>query len=109
MSATASAQIQKPSVVKTVIKRKRMLLSEVYVHKKRMKVGNQNAENNDYEVFHIYELEDDKNTKITPKLSTNCTEPDKIINALKNSSGSETPQLKRLINKLCFQSMYFIT
>lgn len=92
-------------------KRKRMLLAEVYVHKARKmdtdteKVTDQ-EQSDKFEVFHIYELEDNENTKITPKLSTNCTEPGKIIDVLENSTGSETPQLHRLIEKLRAQRKF---
>ncbi|XP_031628688.1 uncharacterized protein LOC116344339 [Contarinia nasturtii] len=84
--------------------RKRMMLSEVYVHKNR-KLDDDAKNGNQFEVFHIYEFdESDSNVKITPKLSTNCTEPRKIIDVLQNSTGSETPQLQRLIEKLCAQN-----
>lgn len=87
-------------------KRKRMLLAEVYVHKSR-KLDTESEKSDKFEVFHIYELEDNENTKITPKLSTNCTEPRKIIEVLQNSTGSDIPQLQRLIEKLCAQSKFF--
>lgn len=87
-------------------KSKRMLLSEVYVHKTR-KVNTDSENDEQFEVFHIFEFADDPNTKITPKLSTNCTEPRKIIDVLQNSTGSDTPQLQRLIDKLCAQSRFF--
>lgn len=86
-------------------KKKRMLLSEVYVHKTR-KVNNDSENDEQFEVYHIFEFADDPNTKITPKLSTNCTEPRKIINVLQNTTGSDTPQLQRLIDKLCAQSRF---
>lgn len=86
-------------------KSKRMLLSEVYVHKTR-KVNTDSENDEQFEVFHIFEFADDPNTKITPKLSTNCTEPRKIIDVLQNSTGSDTPQLQRLIDKLCAQSRF---
>lgn len=87
-------------------KKKRMLLSEVYVHKTR-KIDKDSNNEDEFEVFHIFEFADDATTKITPKLSTNCTEPRKIIDVLQNSTGSDTPQLERLIEKLCAQSMYW--
>lgn len=108
MSRTSTEKCQKSADEQSVIKTKRMLLAEVYVHKKRRKIDANQTDGNEYEVFHIYELEENENKKIVPKLSTNCTEPDNIIKALRNSSGSETPQLKRLIDRLCIQSMYFI-
>lgn len=86
-------------------KKKRMLLSEVYVHKTR-KIDSDSNNEDEFEVFHIFEFADDPTMKITPKLSTNCTEPRKIIEVLQNSSGSDTPQLERLIDKLCTQSMF---
>lgn len=90
--------------------RKRMLLSEVYVHKVRKISKNQPQQDNDtkdsFDVFHIFEFADDELTKITPKLSTNCTEPQRIIDVLRNSTGSDTPQLQRLIEKLCAQSEF---
>lgn len=90
--------------------RKRMLLSEVYVHKVR-KLNNESKSDGDggdednehFDVFHIFEFADDPTTKITPKLSTNCTEPRKIIDVLCNRTGSDTPQLQRLIEKLSAQ------
>lgn len=88
-------------------KSKRMLLSEVYVHKTR-KVCTDSDDDNQFEVYHIFEFADDATTKITPKLSTNCTEPRKIIDVLQNSTGSDTPQLQRLIEKLCAQSKSFL-
>lgn len=88
-------------------KRKRMFLAEVYVHKSR-KLDADAGDANKFEVFHIYEFEDNENTKITPKLSTNCTEPRKIIEVLQNTTGSDTPQLQRLIDKLCAQSNIFV-
>lgn len=86
--------------------RKRMLLAEVYVHKKRkLSVETNHGENGEqFDVFYIFEFVDDPSTKITPKLSTNCTEPTKIIDALRNQTGSDTPQLQRLIEKLSAQS-----
>lgn len=83
-------------------KTKRLLLAEVYVHKqpKRTTISDRV---DSFEVFHIFEL-DDGESKIVPKLSTNCSEPEKIIEVLKNFTGSDTPQLKRLIDKLCAQS-----
>lgn len=84
-------------------KKKRMLLAEVYVHKTR-KVSTNANDDDHFEVFHIFEFAEDANTRITPKLSTNCTEPRKIIQVLQNSTGSDTPQLQRLIEKLCAQS-----
>lgn len=107
MSQTSTEKIQKSAGEQSVIKTKRMLLAEVYVHKKRRRDANRTDEN-EYEVYHIYELEENENKTIVPKLSTNCTEPGNIIKALRNSSGSEKPQLKRLIERLCLQSMYFI-
>lgn len=80
-----------------VAKNKRLLLSEVYVHKYPK------LSNDEFGVFHIFEL-DDNDSKIVPKLSTNCSEPKKVIEILQNFTGSETPQLQRLINKLCEQS-----
>lgn len=97
--------------------RKRMLLSEVYVHKARKLNSDSNPDNasgnsvdddDHFDVFHIFELTDDPTTKITPKLSTNCTEPRKIIDVLRNSTGSDTPQLERLIEKLCAQSEFVV-
>lgn len=89
----------------TQAKRKRMMLAEVYVHKCRKVDANSNPDK--FDVFHIYEFdENDSSTKITPKLSTNCTEPRKIIEVLQNSTGSDTPQLKRLIEKLWAQSKF---
>lgn len=88
------------------LKRRRMMLAEVYVHKCR-KLDLEPQQDDKYEVFHIYEFdENDSNAKITPKLSTNCTEPSKIIEVLQNSTGSDTPQLQRLIEKLCAQSEF---
>lgn len=92
--------------------RKRMLLSEVYVHKIRrlntecsQNGGNDgDGDGDQFDVFHIFEFADDPTTKITPKLSTNCTEPRKIIDVLRNRTGSDTPQLQRLIEKLSAQS-----
>lgn len=88
-------------------KRKRMLLSEVYVHKSR-KLDDASENDHKYEVFHIYELEENQATKIVPKLSTNCTEPRKIIDVLQNSTGSDIPQLQRLIEKLCAQRKFIV-
>lgn len=90
--------------------RKRMLLSEVYVHKMRKlsTETNQNGDNEQFDVFHIFEFADDPTTKITPRLSTNCTEPRKIIDVLRNRTGSDTPQLQRLIEKLSAQSRFLI-
>lgn len=81
---------------------KRLLLAEVYVHK-RPKLKNTLDSFDSFEVFHIFEI-DNGESKIIPKLSTNCSEPGKIIEVLKNFTGSDTPQLKRLIDKLCAQS-----
>lgn len=81
---------------------KRMLLAEVYVHKRPKLITNSDSVDS-FEVFHIFEIEDGE-SKIIPKLSTNCSDPGKIIEVLKNFTGSETPQLKRLIDKLCTQS-----
>lgn len=90
----------------TNAKRKRMMLAEVYVHKLR-KLETETVPDDKYEVYHIYEFdENDLHAKITPKLSTNCTEPGKIIDVLQNSTGSDTPQLQRLIEKLCAQSEF---
>lgn len=94
--------------------RKRMLLSEVYVHKVRKLANGVQSKPDDaatddpdrFDVFHIFEFADDPTTKITPKLSTNCTEPGKIIDVLLNCTGSDTPQLQRLIDKLCAQSRW---
>lgn len=87
-------------------KRKRMMLAEVYVHKSR-KLDTDPNKDDQFDVYHIYEFdENDSNTKITPKLSTNCTEPRKIIDVLQTSTGSDTPQLQRLIEKLCAQSEF---
>lgn len=83
-------------------KTKRLLLAEVYVHK-RPKLTTTSDSIDSFEVFHIFEI-DDGESKIIPKLSTNCSEPGKIIEVLKNFTGSDTPQLKRLIDKLCVQS-----
>lgn len=60
----------------TQAKTKRMLLAEVYVHKTR-KINTNPNNDDEYGVFHIFEFADDPNIKITPKLSTNCTEPNK--------------------------------
>lgn len=116
ISGTAMAKVNANvnNTVNTVhAQRKRMLLSEVYVHKVR-KLNNNNqlqradgATNDDrdqFDVFHIFEVADDPAIKITPKLSTNCTEPQRIIDVLRNSTGSDTPQLQRLIEKLYAQS-----
>lgn len=86
-----------------ITKTKRMLLSEVYVHKcfKKSKTSSDGEET--FEVFHIFEVSD-SDGKIIPKLSTNCSEPAKVIDILQNFTGSETPQLQRLIEKLCAQS-----
>lgn len=90
--------------------RKRMLLSEVYVHKVRKLCTEANqgvngdGDSEQFDVFHIFEFAEDATTKITPKLSTNCTEPRKIIDVLRNRTGSDTPQLERLIEKLSAQS-----
>lgn len=102
-SADATTGINKDLVH---AKRKRMLLSEVYVHKSR-KLDEASENDHKYEVFHIYELEENEATKIVPKLSTNCTEPRKIIDVLQNSTGSDIPQLQRLIEKLCAQRKYY--
>lgn len=83
--------------------RKRMWLAEVYVHKTRKLDPDKDDQ---FDVFHIYEFDDNTNTRITPKLSTNCTEPRKIIDVLRNTTGSDTPQLQRLIEKLCAQSKF---
>lgn len=90
---------------KSALATKRMMLSEVYVHKTRRLNDDPQTEDK-FDVFHIYEFDDNSNVKISPKLSTNCTEPRKIIDVLRNSTGSETPQLQRLIEKLCAQSKY---
>lgn len=102
--SAVTANNSEPSKVDvTQAKRKRMMLSEVYVHKCRKVDPTSNPDK--FEVFHIYEFDDhDSSMKITPKLSTNCTEPRKIIEVLQNSTGSDTPQLKRLIEKLWAQS-----
>lgn len=91
--------------------RKRMLLSEVYVHKMRKLSTETNQTNSDgeqFDVFHIFEFADDATTKIPPRLSTNCTEPRKIIDVLRNRTGSDTPQIQRLIEKLSAQSEFFV-
>lgn len=105
LSASQNGQVRSMDVV-VQAKRKRMMLAEVYVHKSR-KLDTDAKKDDHFEVFHIYEFDDnDSNTKITPKLSTNCTEPRKIIEVLQNSTGSDTPQLQRLIEKLCAQSEF---
>lgn len=81
---------------------KRLLLAEVYVHK-RPKLAITSDSVDSFEVFHIFEV-DDGESKIIPKLSTNCSEQGMITDVLKNFTGSDTPQLKRLIDKLCTQS-----
>lgn len=97
--------VAKNGEVKSV-KRKRMMLAEVYVHKCR-RLDSESSEDDKFDVFHIYEFDvNDLNIKITPKLSTNCTEPAKIIDVLENSTGSDTPQLQRLIEKLQAQSKF---
>ncbi|XP_055305382.1 uncharacterized protein LOC129570038 [Sitodiplosis mosellana] len=102
LAATQNGQVKSVDIVQA--KRKRMMLAEVYVHKSRKMDTDANKDDH-FEVFHIYEFDDnDSNTKITPKLSTNCTEPRKIIEVLQNSTGSDTPQLQRLIEKLCAQN-----
>lgn len=118
VNETTTTKTDINNAVNTVhAERKRMLLSEVYVHKvRKLNVEtNQNGgggdgnddDNEQFDVFHIFEFADDPNTKITPKLSTNCTEPRKIINVLRNRTGSDTPQLQRLIEKLSAQSRQF--
>lgn len=88
--------------------KKRMMLGEVYVHKAR-KLDSDASKEDQFDVFHIYEFDDlDSTTKIVPKLSTNCTEPQKIISVLENSTGSDTPQLQRLIDRLRAQSKWFL-
>lgn len=102
LSPTIDPNIDVNSIEHANVQKKRMLLSEVYVHKQR-RIDTDTDDQ--YEVFHIFEFADDPNTKITPKLSTNCTEPQTIIEVLQNTTDSETPQLQRLIEKLCTQSM----
>lgn len=115
ISETTTATTDAISAVQAVPQRKRMLLSEVYVHKVRklnddsnQGDGGDGGDKNDdqFDVFHIFEFADDPTTKITPKLSTNCTEPRKIIDVLRNRTGSDTPQLQRLIEKLSAQSKF---
>lgn len=104
--STQTVQLKNTEIAQA--KRKRMMLAEVYVHKSR-KLDTEASKDDHFDVFHIYEFDDnDLNTKITPKLSTNCTEPRKIIEVLQNSTGSETPQLQRLIEKLCAQSKFVL-
>lgn len=104
VGVTQNGQVKSAELVQA--KRKRMMLAEVYVHKSRKMDADANKEDH-FDVFHIYEFDDnDSLTKITPKLSTNCTEPRKIIDVLQNSTGSDTPQLQRLIEKLCSQSEF---
>lgn len=106
LSFTTNSELQQIDLAKA--KRKRMMLAEVYVHKCR-RLSTASNEDDKFEVFHIYEFdENDSNTKISPKLSTNCTEPQKIIEILKNSTGSDTPQLQRLIEKLHSQSEFHL-
>lgn len=81
------------------VARKRMLLAEVYVHKRRRKISDE-LNPFEFEVFHIYELVDDVHTFIQPRLATNCNERDEVIDALNNVTGSDTPPLQRLIKKL---------
>lgn len=116
-TTTTTVAIANGDINKTVnavpAQRKRMLLSEVYVHKARKVNSDDNASDGDdsgdhFDVFHIFEVTDDPAVKLTPKLSTNCTEPRKIIDVLRNSTGSDTPQLERLIEKLCTQSGFSI-
>lgn len=85
---------------------KRMLLSEVYVHKKRRKIALEDILTN-YEVFHIFEVVE-QNLYIQPRLATNCNETGDVIDALKNASGSDTPQMQRLITRLSEASKYSI-
>lgn len=77
---------------------KRMLLAEVYVHQKRRKIE-ETDDSSEYEVFHIYEVVE-KNILIQPRLATNCNDLSKVVDALNNATGSDTPQMQRLISKL---------
>lgn len=77
---------------------KRMLLAEVYVHQKRRKIDEAD-DSSEYEVFHIYEVVE-HNIFIQPRLATNYNDISKVIYALNNSTGSDTPQMQRLITKL---------
>lgn len=83
--------------------RKRMLLSEVYVHKKRRRTTG-DIYLAEFEVFHIYEVVDDNHTFIQPRLATNCNEREEVIDALNNVTGSDTPPIQRLIKKLTERS-----
>lgn len=104
ISVAANVEVRNVDVIQA--KRKRMMLAEVYVHKCR-RLDTESSEDDKFDVFHIYEFDvNDLNIKITPKLSTNCTEPGKIIDVLENSTGSDTPQLLRLIEKLQTQSEF---
>lgn len=104
LAANQNGQVKNVDIVQA--KRKRMMLSEVYVHKSR-KLDTDPSKDDHFDVFHIYEFDDNESiNKITPKLSTNCTEPRRIIEVLQNSTGSDTPQLQRLIEKLCAQSEF---
>lgn len=77
---------------------KRMVLSEVYVHRKRRKISNDETQD-DYDVFHIFEVVE-PNVTIQPRLATNCNEREKVVEALQCASGSDTPQMQRLIKRL---------
>lgn len=81
-------------------------LSEIYVHRSKRPCLENNTENEQFEIFHIYELVTCQK-RMTPKLSTNCTEPQKIINAVMNSPGSNLSVTQQLIKNLREQSMLF--
>lgn len=77
----------------------KLRLSEVYLYKqKRRKIQDPTEEY--FDVFHIYEhIDDDDAVPITPKLSTNCVEPEKIINSMLNTLNSDWNQLRKLVTK----------
>lgn len=78
-----------------------MQLSEIYVHKTKRARHEESpsADEDIFQIFHIFELSDKPNS-IKPRLSTNCTDPEKIIDAIENSPDADSPVTQQLIKKL---------